>query len=822
MFDINRSNRLRHLVRSSPRNSGIAAEWLSDELAAIESSSDLTEEFLNKFDSGKLFTNPNSSAVAFVIGITNDPPTRYPDSLIVRRGKPPSCADIDLDFETSRREELINYTIEKYGRDRVAQVITFSEMKARSAVRDAARILGLPPQVGDKISKAMPPLHMGEQTPLKDCFTHSDRYDFGYKNAEDLRNLYNTDPEAAQVIDIAQGLEGLIRQDGIGAAAVVVSPEPLTNLVPVQKKPDSPLVTQFDKKTIEELGLLKMDFLGLRNLDIIRDTIDMIGLDVEISDNYDDPETYRLLCKADTVGVFQLSESGMRALLRRMQPESLDDIAAVLALYRPGPMASNMHNDYADRKNFRQPVTYFHPDAEDILKNTWGICLYQEQVMKIAQKFAGYTMAEADTLRSIIGKKQRDKMAEERDVFIERCVGQGYGKVFAEDLFEMIEGFSAYSFNQSHSFLYSVISYQTAYLKAHYPAQFMAATCASVSDDIEKTSLYLYEAKRMGLQVSTPDINLSEYNFTANDNEILVGLGALKFVGRAAEDTLTARNADGPFVDIFDFVRRVNPNLRELKSLAQGGALDAFGTRLGICTVAEELLVQGRKDRKAQPDSLFDTDEFLEFSIPTQEYSQNQRMALEKQAVGIYVSGHPLDGMRPLDFMVIDLDDQEGQWVDVLVVVSEVEVRYTKAGAKMATLLLEDQTGSFEAVVFPKTFEKINVPTVGDIIKVGLRVGRDRDEERSYVVNRWERVNVDTVEEVEGDVFKLMMPKGFAQDSGALSQLKSILLTHKGSVPVGIYITKSTTLVLSDEFYVDNTEQMRNEIKTLFLSYAAR
>ena len=389
------------------------------------------------------------SLCSYLLKITDIDPIKY--NLPFERFLNPSrvsMPDIDLDMETDRRDELINYTIEKYGRDHVAQVITFSEIRARSAVRDAARILDLPPQVGDKIAKAMPELHMGEPTPLYACMEHYDRYDFGYKNAEDVRNLYDADPQAKQVIDVAMGLEGLIRQDGIGAAAVVITPEPLTNFVPTQQKPDGPLITQYEKSTIEELGLLKMDFLGLRNLDIIENTLKMINYAIDI-DNLplDDPSVYKMLSDGDTVGVFQLQESGCRSLLRRLQPRNIEDLAAVLALYRPGPMASNMHLDYADRRNGRQAVTYFHPDAEEILSATYGICLFQEQLMRVAQKFAGYSMADADILRKIIGKKLIDQMIEERKKFIDGCVSQGYSDELGEQIFDMIEGFASYGFS---------------------------------------------------------------------------------------------------------------------------------------------------------------------------------------------------------------------------------------------------------------------------------------------------------------------------------------------------------------------------------------
>jgi len=764
------------------------------------------------------------SLCSYLLKITDIDPIKY--NLPFERFLNPSrvsMPDIDLDMETDRRDELINYTIEKYGRDHVAQVITFSEIRARSAVRDAARILDLPPQVGDKIAKAMPELHMGEPTPLYACMEHYDRYDFGYKNAEDVRNLYDADPQAKQVIDVAMGLEGLIRQDGIGAAAVVITPEPLTNFVPTQQKPDGPLITQYEKSTIEELGLLKMDFLGLRNLDIIENTLKMINYAIDI-DNLplDDPSVYKMLSDGDTVGVFQLQESGCRSLLRRLQPRNIEDLAAVLALYRPGPMASNMHLDYADRRNGRQAVTYFHPDAEEILSATYGICLFQEQLMRVAQKFAGYSMADADILRKIIGKKLIDQMIEERKKFIDGCVSRGYSEELGGQIFDMIEGFASYGFSANHAFPYSFISYQTAYLKAHYPAEFMAATCASVSTNIEKSSVYLYEARKMGLKVSTPDINKSDYNFTAVDGEILVGLGSLRNVGVAARKALEERSENGPFTSLVDFLQRVNPNLRELKSLAQGGALDAYGTRLGIVSVAEDLLNHVRKSLKKQQESLFDTDEFFDVVIPTHEYPLATKMALEKEVIGIYVSGHPLDGLDPGEFTIADLYDLDDVWADITCIVSTVDLKTTRAGDRMAKLVVEDQTGTLEVVIFPKSYAQIKAPKVGDVVEIGLRVGRDRDQQRNYILNKWKKIETNDRNEVDGEVLKFYLPKGFAQDSVALSQLKGILLDNRGSVPVGFYISRSTTLALSEEFYVDNSDKLKDEVKALFSSYSSR
>ncbi|MCU0261573.1 MAG: DNA polymerase III subunit alpha, partial [Ilumatobacteraceae bacterium] len=416
-------------------------------------------------------------AVAYCLRITDLDPIKY-DLLFERFLNPSrvSMPDIDMDFDSRYRDEMIRYAAERYGRDHVAQIITFGTIKARNAVRDAARVLGYPYAVGDKIAKAMPPLVMGRDTPLKKCFEEDPKYADGYKAAAELRAMYETDPDVKRVVDVAKGLEGLKRSDGIHAAAVVITKEPLTHYLPVQRKPESgqdpaeaPIVTQFEMGGVEKLGLLKMDFLGLRNLDVITDTVAMVRArsdpDFDIDDiPLDDPLTYSLLARGDTIGVFQLESPPMRQLLKAMAPDSFDDVSAVLALYRPGPMSVNMHYDYADRKNGRKPVELFHPDAEDVLSDTFGLMIYQESVMRVAQKFAGYSLAEADNLRKACGKKIRELMAKERDSFEAGCERTGYGRKLGKDLFDVIEKFADYAFNKSHTYGYGLITYQTAYL----------------------------------------------------------------------------------------------------------------------------------------------------------------------------------------------------------------------------------------------------------------------------------------------------------------------------------------------------------------------
>ena len=456
--------------------------------------------------------------------------------------------DIDMDFDSRYRDEIIRYASKKYGEDHVAQIITFSTIKARAAVRDSARVLDFPYSLGDKLAKAMPPLVLGRDTPLWACLEPTEEYADGYKAAAELREMYESDEDAQKVIEVARGLEGLRRQDGIHAAAVVITKEPLTEHLPIQRKAspnqsldEVPIVTQYEMHAVEDLGLLKMDFLGLRNLDVIEDAIELIeqscGQRVDIDNvDLDDPATYELLGRGDTIGVFQLEGGPMRSLIRSLKPTSFDDVAALVALYRPGPMAANMHNDYADRKNDRKPVTFFHDDAADILADTYGLMIYQESVMRVAQRFAGYSLAEADNLRKACGKKDRELMAKERDSFVDGCEREGYGQDLGTDLFNIIEQFADYAFNKSHSYGYGLIAYQGAYLKANYPVEYMAALLTSVKNKLEKAAVYLADCRQRGIKVTLPDVNLSQSDFAAirspdEGQSISFGLSAIRQVG---------------------------------------------------------------------------------------------------------------------------------------------------------------------------------------------------------------------------------------------------------------------------------------------------
>ena len=620
--------------------------------------------------------------VAYCLRIVDIDPIRY-DLLFERFLNPgrKQMPDIDMDFDERYRADVMSYAAEKYGSDRVAQVVTFSTIKARAAVRDAARVLGKPYIVGDKIAKAMPPLVMGRDTPLHACLTKTEGHEEGFAAAAELRTMHESDTDAKEVIDVALGLEGLRRQDGIHAAAVVISRDPLTDYLPIQRKPDAggkpedaPIVTQYEMHGVEDLGLLKMDFLGLRNLSIIERTLDLVEADTGQRPDIDavaldDEATLEMLRRADSIGVFQLEGTAMRQTLRSLAPTSFDDVAALVALYRPGPMAANMHRDYPELKNRRKELTYLHPDLEPILKDTYGLMLYQESVMRVAQKFAGYTLEEADNLRKACGKKIRAMIAAEREKFVAGCVAQGYGEGLGTDLFDIIEPFADYAFNKSHSYGYGLVAYQTAWLKAHHPTEYMAALLTSVKDNKDKTAVYLAECRSRGIAVVPPDVNRSVADFApdrSGDREgqaILFGLAAVRNVGEGLVERIVAeREAAGPFADFFDFCQRVDPvvlNKRTVESLAKGGAFDAMGhPRQGLCLVMEGIVdrtLERRREHDLGITTLFAAFEgeqddpgwgAAKIAVPDTEFDKAQRLAFEKEMLGLYVSDHPLMGFE--------------------------------------------------------------------------------------------------------------------------------------------------------------------------------
>ncbi|MBC8364061.1 MAG: DNA polymerase III subunit alpha [Actinobacteria bacterium] len=796
-------------------------------------------------------------AVAYALEITDLDPIRY--DLLFERFLNPSRSnmpDIDMDFDSRHRDELIRYAAERYGRDHVAQIITFSQIKARAAVRDAARVLGHPYGLGDRVAKAMPQLIMGRDTPLAACLVETEEHPDGFKMAADLRQMYETDNDVREIVDVARGLEGLRRQDSIHAAAVVITKEPLTEYLPIQRKPesgqdpaDAPVVTQFEMHAVEDLGLLKMDFLGLRNLDVITDTLALVeatrGEAIDIDNvRLDDGATFDLLARGDTIGVFQLESGPMRSLMRSLAPTGFEDVAALVALYRPGPMAANMHNDYADRKNGRKPVSYFHPDAEELLADTYGLMIYQESVMRVAQKFAGYSLADADNLRKACGKKDRELMQKERKGFVSGCEATGYGGAMGDDLFDTIEQFADYAFNKSHSYGYGYIAYQIAFLKANYPVEYMAALLTSVKSNLDKAAVYLNECRIMGIDVGVPDINAARSDFHAvlgdeagangsgSGPRIVFGLSAVRNVGEGLVELLLAERDDrGPFVDFYDFVERCDStvlNKRTVESLIKAGAFDALGHPRQGLLLAHEQVIEHTLARRREHDmgvmSLFgegDSDPLFDerTDISDVEFDKSVRLAFEKEMLGLYVSDHPLSGYevalrRRCDMAIADLADvDDGQQHTIGGVVTNLQKKWTRKGDLMAVFDLEDLGGSVEVMVFPKTMTEHGHKLEEDaIVLVRGRLDGRRGDVPKILCHDVEVVEM-------GDLpssrpVRVRLPIEHVSRS-TVDELKALLSAHPGDAEVYLHLGDRQVLRLPADFCVNPSGGLVGELRVL-------
>jgi len=728
------------------------------------------------------------SLVAYSLEITDIDPMRY-DLLFERFLNPgrKSMPDIDIDFAVEGRERVINYVREKYGNDRVAQIITFSTMAARAAVRDAGRVLEIPYGVVDKIAKLIPE---GPGQTLAECM----------KPGAELRKFVDSDPVAREIIDLAEPLEGLTRADSIHAAGVVIGAEPLMNVVPLQQKgSDQEIVTQFNMNDIEALGLLKMDFLGLRNLDVIAKACQLIG-GVDIAKlPMDDKKTYTMLGKGDASGVFQFESSGMREALRQVKPTVFEDLIALVALYRPGPMS--YIPTYGARKAGREQVTFPDKRLKAITGPTYGICIYQETYMEIAKQLAGFSPAEADDLRKAIGKKKKDLMASLQQRFLEGCAQHDVTPGVARQLWEDMEKAADYSFPKAHAACYALIAYQTAWLRANHPCEYMAALISSVMNTKDRVPIYVNACHELGIEVLPPDVNVSQVDFAVVDGKIRFGLNAVKGVGEgAAKALINARNEGGPFESIWDFTERVDPmvsNKRVLEALVKCGALP--GSRKGMLEVLEQAVGWGQKqqsDRLAGQGSIFDlgpadTGENDAGKLrhhpqtPSDEFEKTELLKLEKEVLGLYVSEHPLSAIRDQlrrksDTTIGELERRrDGEVITVGGIVSSVRHMTTKRGDAMVFLQFEDVTGSVETVVFNQTYEKTRELCTSDrILIVKGRIDRKEGETKLVAL---ELSAFEAVAEKREVRLKIDATKAGA---GTIRELAALIKDFPGESPV--------------------------------------
>lgn len=751
------------------------------------------------------------SLVAYALGITNIDPLRY-DLLFERFLNPErvSMPDIDIDFCFEKRGRVIEYVAEKYGHDRVAQIATFGTMAARAAIKDVGRALGMPYGDVDRIAKLIPTeLHITIDKALNDT--------------PDLSALYREDDQVRKLIDTAALIEGMPRHASTHAAGVVITRQPLTHYVPLYKTTDGPLTTQFAKDPVEELGLLKMDFLGLRTLTVIADAVQSIkqNQDVHIDIDeipLDDPGAFELLSRGDGVGVFQLESSGMRTILRDLKPEVFEDIIALVALYRPGPLGSGMVEDFIKSKHGEKKAAYLHHKLEPILRDTYGVILYQEQVMRIASDLAGFTLGEADMLRRAMGKKKPEIIAGLRAQFVEGAVKNEVDAAVAGQIFDLMAYFAGYGFNKSHSAAYAMVSYQTAYLKANYPVEFMAALLTSVNDNSDKVAYYIEECRRMNIDVLPPDVNISGINFTVDGDKIRFGLAVVKNVGQGAvQSIIEIRKKGGPYLSFADFCQRLDTkviNRRVLENLIKSGALDSLGHyRSQMMTAVEAglgLAQATNKDRSNGQLSLLDfwgedVKNTVNIEMPKiREYPPSELLALEKEALGLYVSGHPLNEYREIinssaSHQIAGLAElAERSEVVLSGLLSNVKRITTKRGDNMAFASLEDLTGVTELVIFPRTFrECVTLLSDDKAVLVSGVTGQNADEVK-VIVNSIKPLQIKRNEEL---FLKLEQVS-----TGLVARIQQVLSSFPGESPVYLYFPDRKKLACTDRRYWVNLD----------------
>ena len=795
------------------------------------------------------------SMVAYAMRITDLNPLDH--DLIFERFLNPdrvSMPDFDVDFDDRRRGEVIDYVTEKYGEEKVAQIVTFGTIKAKQALKDASRVMDQPYSVGERLTKAMPPDVMGKNIALANVYNEEDKR---YAEAADLRALIEdpVDKIYGQVFETAKGLEGLKRQWGVHAAGVIMSSKNLVDVIPVMRREaDGQVITQFDYPTCEGLGLIKMDFLGLRNLTIISDAVENIkvnrGIDLDLESlSLDDPESYRLLARGDTLGVFQLDGGPMRSLLKLMEPEEFEHISAVLALYRPGPMGANSHTNYALRKNGKQEIEPIHPELEeplkDILDTTYGLIVYQEQVMAIAQKVANYTLGEADLLRRAMGKKKKAELDKQYATFHDGMISNGYSEGAIKALWDILLPFSDYAFNKAHTAAYGLVSYWTAYLKAHYPQEYMAALLTSVGDNKDKLALYLNECRAMGITVLAPDVNESTLTFAPVGDDIRFGMGAIRNVGaNVVEGMIAAREEKGRYESFNDFLKKVPLqvcNKRTIESLIKAGAFDDLGhTRRSLSLIHEaavDAAVAVKRKEAAGQFDLFGSlgmddalgDE-LTVTIPdVPEWDRREKLNFERDMLGLYVSDHPLRGLeRALsdaashsvhDIIGEDSHVRDGETVTIAGMLTGVSRRIAKSsGNQYASVELEDPSGATITVMFfSRAYETMGAALADDLI-CSIRGRVQRRDDGSVNMSAQEMQILEISDDGRAAPITIVVPEYLVTEAN-LKELKETLRDHKGTADVRMLIRtrdKEQLVLLDASVRVEPNPSLFGEIKTIF------
>ena len=782
------------------------------------------------------------SLVSYSLGITGLDPIKF--GLLFERFLNPeriSMPDIDLDFDERRRSEMIAYATAKYGDDRVAQIITYGTIKSKQAIKDSTRVLGYPYALGERLTKSLPPSVMGKDISLNGIFDmDNDRYG----EASEFRNLYEADPDSKRIVDTALGIEGLKRQWGVHAAGVILSKEPLLDVIPIHRREaDGAIITQFDMGACEATGLLKMDFLGLRNLSVLDDCL--INIEKNLGKTIvletlplKDQKTFELLSRGDTLGVFQLDSAPIRSLLRSMAPDSFEDIAAVIALYRPGPMGEDSHNKYADYKNGRKAPVAIHPELDkplnEILKDTYGLIVYQEQVLAIARKVAGFTLGRADLLRKAMGKKDKKILDKERVHFEEGMKSNGFSEDATEKLWQTLIPFSDYAFNRAHSAGYGLLSFWTAYLKANYPSEYMAALLTSVRDDKDKSALYLNECRRMGIKVLPPDVNESDSGYTPIGKDIRFGLTAIRNVGEnVVASIIENRKTKGKYVSFGEFLAKVDAhvcNKKTVESLIKAGAFDSLAhTRRGLMMVYLEALDAVGEAKRAEAIGQFDlfgsanttsSVSGVDLDIPNSEWEKMMLLGYEREMLGLYVSDHPLLGVEHIlksvaDFSISQLSEvSHDQIINIGGLITQIQRKVSKQGTPWAIVTVEDLEGAVDVLFFSNAYATHGVNLVEDrIVAIRGRVDKREEQPRISALD----LTLPDLKQVPTGPLIISMAASRCTPP-VIDRMSEILKSHPGAREVHLRLIdgeKKTILKLDEALKVTSSPGLSADLKTV-------